>query len=84
MVRTGLAAADSGAEIGFSENLTKNNFRPPVWKTPPRRGGQIRAIFICRIIKNHYICGLFLKLRNNEEDNSSRFLPSCSFQGYVK
>ena len=28
-------AADSGAEIGFSESLPKNNFRPPVWKTPP-------------------------------------------------
>ena len=24
----------SGAEIGFSSNCTKNNFRPPVWKTP--------------------------------------------------
>ncbi len=28
-------AADSGAEIGFSASLLKNNFRPPVWKTPP-------------------------------------------------
>ena len=27
-------AADSGAEIGFSSYRTKNNFRPPVWKTP--------------------------------------------------
>uniref|UniRef100_UPI0025A2D403 hypothetical protein n=1 Tax=Klebsiella pneumoniae TaxID=573 RepID=UPI0025A2D403 len=27
-------AADSGAGIGFSESLPKNNSRPPVWKTP--------------------------------------------------
>ena len=24
----------SGADLGFSSNCTKNNFRPPVWKTP--------------------------------------------------
>ena len=33
--RKPVAAADSGAEIGFSASLLKNNFRPPVWKTPP-------------------------------------------------
>ena len=27
-------STESGAEIGFSESLPKNNFCPPVWKTP--------------------------------------------------
>ena len=39
-----LRRTDSGAEIGFSSSCTKNNFRPPVWKTPS--AGAEEMVFI--------------------------------------
>ena len=38
----------SGAEIGFSSNCTKNNFRPTVWKTPSagQKAGHDEMVFI--------------------------------------
>ena len=47
-------APDSGAEIGFSSNCTKNNFRPPVWKTPSAGCCGVAAVYsdLFRIFKD--------------------------------